>query len=164
MEQKLRNVRLHQGIPNTDYFQTFLNKPGLKVLIFDDLMSILVSNKDVEELMLCSSHHRRCVVLYTAQSIFNNRGVYSRSQSANTHIFFIMNSSRNLDSILIFARQVVGSGPAYKSFQKIWEDNIWNKPYSYLCINCSPSTPADFRLSTDIFSDKPTKVFVIKQH
>lgn len=161
MEQTLKNIKLHQGLPNSETLQNFTQTDSLKVLVFDDLMASMCNSKDIDALMLVNSHHSNTIIIYTSQNHFGNKGLYSRSISSNTHIFFLMNTSRNLDSIMIFARQVVGSGLAYKGFQKMWNDVIANKPFSYLVLNCSPSTPADLRLSTDIFSSSPTRYFIL---
>lgn len=161
LESSLTNLETHHGLPQPDFLHTFLSKEGMKLILFEDLVSDMVQNREINNLFMVHAHHSKTICCYTSQNLFMS-GVYARDLSYNTHLFFLLNTARNYNSIRTFATQLTGNTKQFKSFLGVWNEKIRPFNYSYLLVNCAPGTPQDFRLCTDIFKDKITRFFLLK--
>src|ERR1700689_83903 len=62
------NVVYHEGFPNKEYLVK--NKPNL--IIIDDLMNEVASNKEMTNLFTKFSHHMRIDVMFVVQNVFHH--------------------------------------------------------------------------------------------
>lgn len=142
--EDMYNIEFLKGvqIPDLDVNQHTL-------IIFDDLMSTVVQNKEAQLLFTEGSHHYNCSVVLILQNLFQ-QGKCSKSIMLNVHYMFLMNNARDVGQIKNLGRQM--------GMEK-WVIEAYNdcmaKRYSYLLIDLSPHKVCqEFTLSTNIFSDQ----------
>lgn len=158
LQDSLPNLENIQGLPSPDVLKLFLSRPGLKMIIIEDLVQDMVQSRDINNLFMVHSHHARTICAFSTQNLFLS-GPFARSISSNCHLFFLCNTIRNFNTIRTFATQLTGNTKDFKSFMNIWSEQVRPHSYQYLLVDCSPGTLHDLRLSTDIFSNKVTRFF-----
>ena len=73
------------------------------MVIIDDLM--LENSKELREMFIFGSHHKKISLLYLTQNIFQNSDLY-RLMSANAHYMVIFSNRRNFRQVNTLAHQI----------------------------------------------------------
>lgn len=117
------------------------------VLIIDDLMVQLASDKRMTDLITKSGHHRNISIIFIVQNLFH-KGSQMRDISLNCHYIVLFKNPRDKSQVTHLGRQLYPS--QLKFFQEAFHDAT-KKPYSYLLVDLLPTTDDNFRLRTGIF-------------
>lgn len=127
-----------------------------KLLILDDKMVALSKDERLVELFTVGAHHWNCSVVHINQSIFYN-GL--RTARINAHYIVILKCPADKLQIANLARQMYPGKT--KFFMEAYNDAV-SQPYGYLFVDCSPFTPDDQRIVTNIFPPSFPTVYVAK--
>lgn len=147
---KLRNtITFHEGIPTDDMIQ---NDVGENILFcLDDLLESAFSSEIVSRIFTQGRNKNISVCLLT-QNLFP-RYPNARNISLNASYIIVFRNLRDASSISHLARQVCPTNS--KAFSELFINNI-NRPYSYLLLDFTPTTPDVFRYRENILSECPT--------
>jgi len=138
----------------TEKISPFVNQNG-SLVIFDDSLSELP--EDLQEIFQVLGHHYNCSLIYLTQNLFYDNNIY-RCMSSQTHYVVVMKNRRNLSQIQYLSRQICPGNTKYilNSYKEATKYD-----YSYLFIDCYPSSPDQLRLRTNIFPEEaPYTVFL----
>jgi hypothetical protein len=95
---ELNNITFIEGL-DFDAIDT----SSSSLLVVDDL--ILSTNKDVAEMFILGSHHKKISIFFLTQNLFPNCDLF-RLMSANCHYFVIFQNQRNFRQVMTLARQI----------------------------------------------------------
>ena len=140
--KNLPNVRFIKDIPNEKQLAT--DKPDLVVV--DDLMVEVRNDQFILNLFTKFSHHMGISVILLVQNLFFKAPIM-RSISLNSHYIIIMKNPRDKSQIMYLAKQIYPGETKY--FIDCFKDAT-DKPYGYIKIDFTPSTPDKYRLSSRI--------------
>lgn len=98
--------------------------------------------------MFTQGRNRNISTILITQNLFP-QFPKARNISLNANYIIVFRNLRDAASINHLARQVCPSNS--KSFRDMFINNI-NKPYSYLLLDFTPTTPDIFRFKSDILS------------
>lgn len=121
-------------------------------MISDDLMSTAAKYSRINELFTEGSHHRSLSVIAINQNMYYNK---DPTQRRNCHYLVIFNNSVDRQQVMTLARQMYPENPQYvlRHFKE-----ATSKPYGYLLIDLTPTTPEHLRMRRDILLPiKPNK-------
>lgn len=116
------------------------------LIVVDDLMSELGNNVELSNLFTKGSHHRNISVIFIVQNLFH-KGSVMRTVSLNSHYMILLKNPRDKSQIVSLGKQLYPGKS--KMFQQVYEDAV-KKPYGYLCIDMTSSTPDELRLRSNI--------------
>jgi hypothetical protein len=148
---KKNGVEVYNGIPTKE---EILSKPKNLLLILDDLLNE-IKQDFLNVIFTRGSHHWNVSVILVTQNLFDKNIKIAR---INSHFLILMKSPQGLLQIKTLGSQLFPGKTQY--FLESYHDAIENKPYGYLCINMSPNTSPDFRLSTNIFPKEKTIIYL----
>ena len=147
------------GIPDIDTLMSIidyntLSSPSLsskhQLLIFDDLLSEIVSRKDhlMSQLMTVLGHHKNLSIILVSQMLFKPGDYKYSILTENVHYLFLFKSPRNSSKIIHLAKQISPYDIEFivKSYKEATRD-----PYSYLFFDFRQSTPEDIRIRSKLF-------------
>lgn len=129
-------------IEYTCQLPTCLPDPKPDVIIIDDLMEELGSDKRLTALFTKTSHHEKISVVFIAQNMFA-RGREIRTVSLNSHYILLLKSARDRQQILALGRQVFPERTAF--FSAVLEEAL-RQPFSHLLLDLTSQCPDDQRL------------------
>ena len=121
------------------------DKTQNNLLILDDLMEELSSNKQMSTLFTKDMHHKNVSVIFIVQNLFK-QGRSMRDVTLNCNLFVLFKSPRDVQQIKVMARQmdIPGLDEAYKMAIK--------QRYGHLVINLQPHVPDILRLQGNILA------------
>ena len=103
------DIELFKGLPSEDelsaWISNYKHQPWL--LILDDLSQDFYNSPIGSEICTKLSHHYSASIILISHSLY---GAKSRLINLNMHNFFLLPSSRGLDSLGCFSRQCLGKG------------------------------------------------------
>jgi len=137
------SVIFMKGTPNMAIVREYSKEPQL--IIIDDLM--YESNNDI--LFTRGCHHWNISVINIVQNIFH-KGL--RTSRINAEYLVLMKNPSDRLQVQNLARQLYPHNPKY--MLEAYNDAT-AKPYSYLLVDLTQSTPEELRLRANIFSTKP---------
>lgn len=147
--QNDKSIIFHEGVPTNEMIE---NEGGDHILFcLDDLLESAFASDIVSQMFTTGRNINISVILLT-QNLFP-RYKNSRNISLNANYLIIFRNLRDASSISHLARQVCPSQS--KAFSDLFINNI-NKPYSYLLLDFTPTTPDVFRYRENILSECPT--------
>lgn len=154
VDESIPFTKLHRGVPDISMFKDL--RP--KIVILDDLLSSVDAN--VVELFIRGSHHYNLSVMFIVQNLFSkNKGC--RDISLNSHYIILMKNPREKNQINTLARQI---SPENSRFICDAYKDATEKPYGYLVLDLHQTTPEQYRVRTNIFSnDSPRNIVYIPQ-
>ena len=155
---KIRNINFVQGIPTTLNDDALLPSNRTNLLIIDDVMKDASNNAEVEKAFTQYVHHRNLSVIYLIQNLFF-QGKSSRTISLNTNYLILFKNPRDNNQVGVLGRQMYPGDT--KFFMECFQNAV-KEPFGYLMIDYKAKTPEDFRLRTDLLSNRP--VVYIKKH
>ena len=147
------NITAIRGLP--DSFDKYIIPGKSNLLIIDDLMTEVVTNRNVTELITRQCHHKNTSVILLLQDFFYE-GSQRKTFLRNAQYLVLFPTPLDMSSIYAIARKIMPK--KVKTFLNIFE-RATKKPYSYLFIDGNVQSPPEAQLRTDIF--KPyQKVFI----
>jgi len=147
-----KSIIYHEGLPTDEMIQNEANENIL--LCLDDLLESAFSS-DIVSRIFTQGRNKNISTILLTQNLFP-RYSNARNISLNANYLIIFRNLRDASSISHLARQVCPSNS--KEFSELFINNI-NRPYSYLLLDFTPTTPDVFRYRENILSDCPT-IFV----
>ena len=93
-----KNISFIEGL-DLDKIDT--SQPSM--VIIDDLM--LENSKELSEMFILGTHHKKISLFYLTQNIFQNSDLY-RHMSANAHYMVIFSNRRNFRQVNTLAHQI----------------------------------------------------------
>jgi hypothetical protein len=136
-------VEFVDSIPSLDIFHPEENN----LLIIDDLMCDAGRNKAVADLFTKGCHHRNISVILILQNLFH-QGKVMRDIHTSTNYSVLFHNPRDSSQLLNLQRQCF---PYERDFLLAAYKHACSQPYGYLVFDFHQSTPAHFRVSSDIF-------------
>ena len=127
-------------------------------LIIDDLMGETTGKTSVEDLYTKYSHHKNISVIFVSQNLFAKG---ARTQTLNSHYFFLMKNPRDNISINNFGRQCFAG--RFNYFQECYKDAT-SAPFSYLFVDLTQSTDDKHRLIGNFASQTKNMIVYIPKN
>lgn len=147
-------TKLHRGVIDT----SDLTDKRPRLVILDDLMREI--DNSIVDLFTKGSHHKNISVILVSQNIFN-QGRGRRDISLNAHYIALFKNPRDKQQIKYLSRQVCPENP--QLVQEAFADAT-SKPFGYLLLDLTQTTPDEYRYRTNIFpSDIPAEIVYIKK-
>lgn len=115
-----------------------------------------MNNEDLMNLFTTYSHHMGITVLFLLQNIFPP-GKYMRTVSLNAHYIILFKNSRDEQQVKTLGRQIFPNQSKY--FMDAYK-KATSEPYSYLCVTLYPGTAEKYRLSSKIFPEEETIIYL----
>lgn len=121
------------------------------LIVLDDMMEELGSNKEASKLFTRGVHHKNLSVVFIVQNIFF-QGSQMRNISLNNQYFILMRSDRIVSQVYTLGCQILPQSP--KSMVKMYE-KATDIPFGHLLIDLHPRTKKSLKFRSNIFSDFP---------
>ena len=137
--EKLKNITFVEGL-DFDAIDT----SSSSLLVVDDL--ILSTNKNVAQMFILGSHHKKISIFFLTQNLFPNCDLF-RLMSSNCHYFIIFQNQRNFRQVKTLANQIfVG-----RDVQRITEayKRASNTYRGFVVLSFSPLLPKELTVVTD---------------
>lgn len=151
--QNLDGVTFIEGLPQ----MAELKDDEPKLLILDDMMQEMKSNKNLVSLFTKGSHHWNLSCIHIVQNLFFN-GL--RTPRINAQYIVLMKNPADKLQISNLGRQIFPTNQKY--FMESYHDAC-SKPYGYLVIDLTQETDDGLRLKTDVFLGELTSYYVPKK-
>jgi len=139
---KVPTVKFIEGLPSFEELKHDKSIP--KLLILDDMMQEMKSDSRLNELFTRGSHHWNLSIIHIVQNLFFD-GI--RTSRINAQYLILMKNPSDRLQIKNLGRQLF---PGSKHFEEAFADAT-EKPYGYLLIDLTQTTPENMRLRTSIF-------------
>ena len=156
MEREVNSITFFQGIPNKDILEKFSNEYGNILLVLDDVMGEGTNNVELMNLFTTYSHHMGITVIFLLQNIFPP-GKYKRTISLNAHYIILLKNPRDEQQVKTLGRQIF---PNQSQFFMDAYKRATEVPYSYLYVTLYPGTSEKYRLSSNIFPQEETVLYL----
>lgn len=156
METVVNSITFHQGIPDKNILERFSNEHGSILLVLDDVMGQGTNNVELMNLFTTYSHHMGITVIFLLQNIFPP-GTNMRTISLNAHYIILFKNPRDERQVGTLGSQIFPNQSKYfmDAYKKATE-----LPYSYLCVTLYPGTSERYRLSSNIFPEQETILYL----
>jgi len=149
---RMPSVNFFEGLPSIDELKSDKSVP--KLLILDDMMQELKGDSRLNELFTRGSHHWNLSIIHIVQNLFFD-GI--RTSRINAQYLILMKNPSDRLQIKNLGRQLF---PGSKHFEEAFTDAT-SKPYGYLLIDLTQTTPENMRLRSNIFPEKDEMVVYI---
>ena len=136
---KLKNITFIEGL-DFDAIDT----SSSSLLVVDDL--ILSTNKNVAQMFILGSHHKKISIFFLTQNLFPNCDLF-RLMSSNCHYYIIFQNQRNFRQVKTLANQIfIG-----RDVQRITEayKRASNTYRGFVVLSFSPLLPKELTVVTD---------------
>ena len=143
---KLNNITFIEGL-DFDAIDT----SSSSLLVVDDL--ILSMNKDVAEMFILGSHHKKISIFFLTQNLFPNCNLF-RLMSVNCHYFVIFQNQRNFRQVMTLARQIF-VGRDVKRITEAYK-RASNTDRGFIVLSFSPLLPKELTVVTDWWESCPS--------
>ena len=151
-------VTFHEGLPSKTLMDEWSSEGDPIVVVLDDLMDQIVSNKEVLRYVTVMSHHRNITLIMMFQNIYPP-GKYARTISLNCHYLVLFNNARDKLQVMNLGRQIM---PGKTDFYMDAYDKAMNmRRCNYLITDLHPQAKKELRIRTRIFPDDdgPPRVY-----
>ena len=156
MENQIKNISFHEGLPTNEDIDTWSEKKEHMMLILDDLLTSAVNSVDIMNLFTVKCHHQNITVLFLMQNLFPP-GKCIRTISLNASYIICLRNHRDKHQLSVLGRQILPGQLKY--FMDAYELATKRK-YGYLLIDLSPHTDKSYLLRTNIFSGEDNIIYV----
>ena len=157
MKKAIRHINFFEGLPTKTELETlYMNEPGEKILVIDDMMTESAKSKDVVDIYCKYAHHFKFFCFLICQNAFCPSREF-RTISLNTHYFFLFKNNRDELQIQTLGRQILPGKLKY--FMDAYKKATLQK-YGYLLVDLSPHSEPKYKLRTNILPDQLMSVFV----
>jgi len=147
-------VELHEGLPDMSKLKVQVDTP--KLLILDDLMQEIKSDKKLIQLFTKGSHHWNLSVLHMVQNLFFD-GL--RTARVNSQYLVLMKNPSDQLQASTLAKQLYPGRTQF--FMEAYKDAC-SESFGYLFLDLSQDMADDMRLHTNIFPGQMHAVYVSK--
>ena len=147
----IKDVEFVKGVEGLSEVQFSHKVPS--ILVIDDLMEELASNKELSILFTREMHHKNITVFFLVQNLYK-QGKSMRDMALNCQIIILFKSMRDTEQIKVLARQT-----GIKHLPQAYLESIKER-YGYLVLNIQPNTPEVLRLQSDILGQR--KIYMKK--
>lgn len=156
MEQNIKNITFHQGVPTHDDLRKFA-KPGHHYcLVLDDLQQEVVTSKEMSKVATIYSHQLNINTIIIMQNMFIS-GSYSQTINLQIQYYVLLKSLRSLDQLGILSRQVF---PGRGNFiPDAFRDVYNNAKYPYMIVDLHPRSDDRYRVRTHIFPGEDITIY-----
>lgn len=143
-----------------EYHEGLVDQPqNYDLIIIDDLMNELGEDNRLLNLFTKGSHHMNLSIIFIVQNVFH-QAKNMRNISLNCHYLILMKNPRDKAQIYALARQLYPTKIA--KFVAAYEDATV-KPFSYIKVDLTPSTPEELRVRTNIVPKSKTHTLTVYQ-
>jgi hypothetical protein len=146
MQRSIKNIQFREGVPEN--WEKEITGKEHTIIVIDDLMTEVFSNKEAAKLYTQGSHHRSISVITLTQTLFPKQ-LHARTISLNSQYLVLFKNPRDALQIKNLANQMFPGKERKERFLNVFTDAT-SKPHSYLMIDCKQTTPDEFRLRTGI--------------
>jgi len=147
-------VNMIEGLPDLAMLKGDVNKP--KLLILDDLMQEMKSDKKLVQLFTKGSHHWNLSVLHIVQNLFFE-GL--RTSRVNAQYLILMKNPSDQLQATTLAKQLYPGKTHF--FMESYKDAC-SESFGYLVVDLCQDTPENMRLQTNVFPNQLHTVYVPK--
>jgi hypothetical protein len=151
-------AQFHEGVPSKSLMDEWSTDGDPILVVMDDLMEQIVSNREVLHYVTVMSHHRNITLIMMFQNIYPP-GKYARTISLNCHYLILFQNARDVLQVMNLGRQIV---PGQASFYMDAYDKAMNMcKCNYLVTDLHPQADKELRIRTRIFPDDdgPVRVY-----
>jgi len=139
--------RIEQKLTHLQNLDDLVITGDTTLVVIDDLMQEACSNEKVQELFTKRAHHDNISVILILQNLFAS-GRYTRTITQNAQYLVYFKNPRDNSVISSLGRQMY---PYNSKFLTQAYRHATKKPYGYIFIDMSQSTPEHLRIRSDIF-------------
>jgi hypothetical protein len=157
--EKLKNiVAFHEGLPGKTLMDKWSSDGYPIVVVLDDLMDQIVSNKEVLHYVTVMSHHRNITLIMMFQNIYPP-GKYARTISLNCHYLVLFNNARDKLQVMNLGRQIMPGKTGF--YMDAYEKAMNMTRCNYLITDLHPQSKKELCIRTRIFPDDdgPPRVY-----
>jgi hypothetical protein len=149
------NIDFIEGIPDLNIF----SPKDINLLIIDDLMNDVGKSKQVSDLFTKGCHHRNISIILLVQNLFH-QGPKMRDIHLSTNYLVLFKNPRDKTQISHLARQAFPENPKYllDAYKK-----ATSKPFGYLMIDFTQTTPDECRITSKIFPPGVCQTYLPKK-
>ena len=147
-------VRMIEGLPDMSELKVDTVKP--KLLILDDMMQEMKSEKKLVQLFTRGSHHWNISILHIVQNLFFE-GL--RTSRVNAQYLILMKNPSDQLQASTLAKQLFPGNSKY--FMEAYKDAC-RESFGYLLIDLSQDTLEPMRLQTNVFPNQMNIIYVPK--
>ena len=149
--EKLKDkVTFHEGLPNKTMMDTWSSDLEPIVVVLDDLMDQIVSNKEVLHYVTVMSHHSNIMLIMMFHNIYPP-GKYARTISLNCHYLVLFNNARDALQVMNLGRQILPRQTAF--YIDAYEKAMNMSRCNYLVTDLHPQSDKQLRIRTRIMPD-----------
>lgn len=143
------DIRYVEGLPNEEEIMS--DKPH--VIVIDDLMTELSSDKKLTNLFTRGSHHLEISIFFLCQNFFY-QGSQMKTITGNCQYIILLKNPRDKKQVSYLANQAfLGQAPY---FMASYHDAT-RESFGYLLVDLTQDTPEDCRLRTRIIPDEQNR-------
>jgi len=151
MSLKSKGIEVYNGVPTKE---EILQKPKNLLLILDDLVDE-IDPKFLDVLYTRGSYHWNVSVILVTQNLFDKN---IKTARINSHVLILLKNPQGLLQIRTLGQHLFPGKLQY--FMEAYNDAVEKKNYGYLVINMHPNVEDNYRLSTNIFPDENTTLYL----
>jgi len=145
-----------EGLPDLNSFSS--NERSL--LILDDLMFDAGKNSEIADLFTKHGHHKNISVILVLQNLYH-KASYMRDIHTSCNFLILFKNPRDNAQIRYLERQCF---PQWKNYLTEAYVSACSRPYGYLGIDLTQTTPNDRRVMTGFFPPETFFYFVPLKH
>ena len=129
-------------IKGLDFESMDTSKPSM--LVIDDL--ILSNNKEVGEMFILGSHHKKISLFFLTQTLFPNCSIF-RTMSENAHYYVLFHCQRHIRKVHTLFHQAFDK----ENIKRVTNayKRAGNKPRGFIVLSFSPLLPKEITVVTD---------------
>ena len=146
------NIEFVEGLPKANMDTFLMDKPGSKLLVFDDMMEEASERVDVKHLFTRGRHQDTSVVFLTQNLYHQSR--HSREISLNTDYMVLFKNPRDAMIITTLGKQMGNA----KFLTDAYEQATM-KPFSYLFVDLRSDTVEELRYRSNVLDGDMQVVF-----
>lgn len=152
--RKFGYVDFFEGMPSEEILREFAKDNNHRAVILDDMMQNLAKNPTAEKLFCIYAHHMRLSVIYLGQHFFYS---HMRTLSLQLHYIVLFKLTRDMSQAMCIFKQIAPRRT--NLLMAAYEDSV-KTPYSYLVIDCCPSSRHPFVWRNGIFPGEVTYAYL----
>ncbi len=147
-------MEFHEGVPSEATIDSFRQADGERhcLVVLDDLMQLICSNKTIESMFTLGSHHKNVTVLYVNQNLFC-QGRSSTSIARNAH-YVILFECADFLQIEIFGKHMGKTKVLMEAYMDAISEN-----FGYLVVDRSPRRNRQYQFRSKVFPGEATIVY-----
>ena len=154
---QIPNLTFHEGLPTFETIKE-MHDGKFHVIVLDDLMEYIIKSVDTQNLFTRYCHHFNMSAIFLTQNVFA-QGPCSRSISINAHILVLFANKRDESQCITLGKQLYPGKT--KVFMEAYEDATSGE-FGYIVVDCTPKTPRELKLRTNIFPGEQTICYLKK--